>query len=350
MSYRTMALVLCVLGLASATVAAGCGDSEQAGVATSATAAAGSDDPQMTIGESVPQLGDPQLKTTHDALVAQSERYGNKVVTVDANGDPNKQLADVQSLIQQDVDALVVFPIVPEAMRGAFDAARKAGIPLIVRQTSTGGPYFTNLTSDLRAMGAGLADVLADQLEPGAKVAAITGPKTADVFRERDAAFVAQARARGLDVVATASNDKVLPEESAAIVQSWKQKYGSSLKGLYDTVAALAAADVAALDASFRPLVVTYGGADANNIDALKRGRFFAMSDGNDVVVGKAEAWAANMAARKLGELPETVYYPNPILDASNVDDVPAQAQQLEQPMEFSVRQRGGKAVLEVRE
>ena len=298
------------------------------------------------IGESVPLLGDPQLKATHDALVAQSKQYGNQVVTVDANGDPNKQLADVQSLIDRGVDALVVFPIIPEAMSSAFAAARKAGIPLITRQTSTGGPYFTNLDSDLEGMGKSVADRLADKLGRGAKVAAVTGPATADVFRKRDSAFVKQAKARGLDVVATASNNKALPEDAAAIVQTWKQKYGADLKGLYDTLAASAAADVATFDSTFKPLVVTYGGADENNIAAINAGRFFAMSDGNEIVVGKAQAWAANMAARKHGKLPATVYYPTPTLDAASIGGVTAQAQQLREPMTFEVQRGDGKAVL----
>lgn len=58
---------------------------------------------------------------------------------VDANWQPAKQVADIEDLLAQKVDALVVLPIAVDLVKAQVDAAAKAGIPVVV--FSPGGTF-----------------------------------------------------------------------------------------------------------------------------------------------------------------------------------------------------------------
>ena len=132
------------------------------------------------VGYSEP-LPDPTFKIIEGIIADDLGKVGATLKPVNANLDPGKQIADVQSLVQSKIDLLMINPVDPNAVLPVFDDVRKAGIPIVVQETKVGGPYLTNVTSDVEGAAADGAKLLADTVN-GGKTTALLGPTFAEIF------------------------------------------------------------------------------------------------------------------------------------------------------------------------
>jgi ribose transport system substrate-binding protein len=97
-------------------------------------------DPPWTIGMSFAGVGNTwivQMIQEAKFAAAQDPRIENFVFT-EANWQPAKQVADMEDLIAQGVDALIVGPIAPALVKIQVDAAITAGIPVVTFGDSDG--------------------------------------------------------------------------------------------------------------------------------------------------------------------------------------------------------------------
>ncbi len=86
----------------------------------------------FTIGVAMHFMRDDYAINCVDAIKAVAAKYpGSKVVVTDANADPQKQLADMENLIAQNVDALIVVPFDEKAILPAIETANNKKIPVI---------------------------------------------------------------------------------------------------------------------------------------------------------------------------------------------------------------------------
>ena len=72
-----------------------------------------------------------------------AENLGVEMRVTDANGDPNKQIADVEDLLAQGIDALVVSPGSSESLGPTLERVSDSGIPVIVWSTAPGTDKYT---------------------------------------------------------------------------------------------------------------------------------------------------------------------------------------------------------------
>lgn len=84
-----------------------------------------------TIGLSMHFMRDDYAVCVVDAVEAVAQKYGGSVVATDANADPQKQLADVENLVAQNVDALIVVPFDEKAILPGLEKAHEKGIPIV---------------------------------------------------------------------------------------------------------------------------------------------------------------------------------------------------------------------------
>ena len=116
MSVVVTLLVLALLVLGSATVFGG-GSKEKS---------------SFTIGVAMHFMRDDYAINCVDAIKAVAAKYpGSNVVVTDANADPQKQLADMENLIAQNVSAIIVVPFDEKAILPAIETANKKNIPVI---------------------------------------------------------------------------------------------------------------------------------------------------------------------------------------------------------------------------
>jgi len=77
-----------------------------------------------------------------------ARNLGVELKVTDANGDPNKQIADVEDLLAQGINALVISPGSSEALGPTIERAFDTGIPVIAWST---GPGTDKVTSEISA-------------------------------------------------------------------------------------------------------------------------------------------------------------------------------------------------------
>jgi D-xylose transport system substrate-binding protein len=112
-----------------------------AGFATSAIA-------QVTVGVSWSNFQEERWRTDEAAIVGALNAAGATYVSADAQASSAKQLADIESLIAQGVDALIVLAQDSQAISPAMQAAADAGIPVIAYDRLIEDPNAFYITFD----------------------------------------------------------------------------------------------------------------------------------------------------------------------------------------------------------
>lgn len=88
-------------------------------------------DQKIKIGVSISLEANNTVKTWFEAIKARGESYGFEVVGIDANGNPGKQASDIDSLLAQNVDAVVIWPLDADALRPAINRVKEKDIPIM---------------------------------------------------------------------------------------------------------------------------------------------------------------------------------------------------------------------------
>ena len=103
---------------------------------------------QMTVGVSWSNFQEERWKTDEAAIKAALEAAGATYVSTDAQSSSAKQLADIESLMAQGVDALIVLAQDTQAIIPAVSAAADEGIPVIAYDRLIEDPRAFYLTFD----------------------------------------------------------------------------------------------------------------------------------------------------------------------------------------------------------
>lgn len=105
-----------------------------------------------------------------------AEELGVDLRVTDANGDPTKQIADIEDLLAQGIDALVVTPVAPEPLAPVLERAADSGIPVIVWSTEAATDKYTaRILADDRYFGAAGAEALCEALGGQGEVIMLRG-------------------------------------------------------------------------------------------------------------------------------------------------------------------------------
>jgi len=70
--------------------------------------------------------------TNQKDMENQAKKFGTKLISVDANQDPSKQLADVENMLAQKPDCLIVSPLEAKASAPVVKLANDAKVPLVI--------------------------------------------------------------------------------------------------------------------------------------------------------------------------------------------------------------------------
>lgn len=349
--YRFFAVVAAaVLGLGACTS----DDGEEATASTDAAAPGGEDATPLTgacpdkgpatIGMSTP-LPIDLFETYIDVVEDQAGRAGHEVIAAVANLDPNKQISDVQSMINQGVDVIIVAPLVPEAMQPVIARARDERIRVIGIDIGADlvDQYATNVVSLNRQAAQAAAEFLGEQV-PGGTVTILNGPSFGGrPLIERAEGFEAGAAQAGLDVVDEQTNEAVNADTAAAIANTWKQQFpdlGGML--LFNDISAIGA--LSAVGGGFEPVVVSING-EVAAIEAVRAGRLTATYDLLPIAHGNLLAYAADQAFCG-NDLPTEIGIETVRVDGSNVDRWTPLDEQRELSFTVEFEEREGETVL----
>jgi ABC-type sugar transport system substrate-binding protein len=125
------------------------------------------------------------------------------VVSTDAKGDAAKLTSNVEDLLAQKVDGLIISGGPLAAAPEALDAAKQAGVPVVlVDRDFAGGDYTSWVGPDNKAIGVGIGKYIADRLGGKGVVADIRGgPADNTIGLDRSNGMRSVVEAAGIKVI-----------------------------------------------------------------------------------------------------------------------------------------------------
>jgi ribose transport system substrate-binding protein len=140
---------------------------------------------EILIAYSQAELVNAWRVTNQKDMEAQAESFGVKLVSIDANQDASKQLADVENMLAQKPACLIVSPLESKASAPVVKLAEEAGVPLVIIDRTIDaepgtGAYKTEITQSHVISGRLLAEKAVELLtekygEPKGNVVHVQG-------------------------------------------------------------------------------------------------------------------------------------------------------------------------------
>jgi len=163
--------------------------------------------PAFTVGVSMHFMRDDyadKLVESIETAVAAYPQAG--VVVTDANGTAQKQLADMENLVVQAVDAIIVVPIDEKAILPAIRAANAQNIPVVAITRIPGAEVLTTIAANGDyANGKASGELLVEATGGKGKVAMIGIPYSLWRIDERERGFEDAIAGTELEVVSRQS-------------------------------------------------------------------------------------------------------------------------------------------------
>ncbi|BCZ90660.1 MULTISPECIES: D-ribose ABC transporter substrate-binding protein [Thermus] len=165
------------------------------------------------VGLSLSTLNNPFFVALRDGALQAAQKAGIQLVVLDAQDRVDKQVADIEDLIQRRVRVLLVNPTDSAAVVPAIQRANQAGIPVItVDRAASGGKVAYHIASDNVAGGRMAAEFICNLLKGRGKVVELEGIPGTSAARDRGQGFNAYLKEKcpGVTVVArqTANFDR----------------------------------------------------------------------------------------------------------------------------------------------
>ena len=194
------------------------------------------DNGQLLLGLSMDTLKEARWQRDRDLFVAHAEALGAKVLVQSANSDDTRQMQDVQSLLSNNIDALVLIAHNAEAMAKAVELAHEAGVPVLAYER-----MITNCAPDLFIsfdnvhIGELQAQFVVDHLpaQKPARLVRIFGAKTdqaAHMFKQGQDNVLAPFIARGeIAIMHEDWAENWKPENAKKIMNATLTQHGSRI-------------------------------------------------------------------------------------------------------------------------
>lgn len=144
----------------------------------------------------------------------EAEARGINLIATNAQGDLNKEITDIQSMLAQGVDALIISPLKSEGLDPALDAAKEQGVPImtidrLLTSKEACVDYIGWVGSDFVEQGRRAAEAMARVTGGEAKAITLLGAAGVNVTTDRNQGYVEwiEENAPGIEIVAEQSGD-----------------------------------------------------------------------------------------------------------------------------------------------
>ena len=286
----------------------------------------------MTIGITQNIVGVDSYQTTYEKAFIEAAEANDDVeaIVLDAGGDVARQIAQMEDLIQQEVDAIIIWPTNGEAVIPAVRKAHKAGIPVIVTNSNIAEAGFDFVASfsgpDNITQGKRSAEIMCDKftdmgIEDEAKVLHITGQPGYTTAIERAKGF----DDRLPEVCPNVEQIDKQPgdwnrEKSQKVMEAFLVKY-DDIDGVYAGDDNMGVGALNAAKAAGRDGIIFVGATNfAVGYEAMARGEYWGSIYQSPVDDAKA---ALKTAVETLEgkDLPFLNYFDTPKITQDNMDE-----------------------------
>jgi ribose transport system substrate-binding protein len=237
---------------------------------------------EFKIGITQNNVGVDSYQTTYEqAFIAAADANENvEAVVLDAGGDVARQIAQIQDLIQQEVDAIIIWPTNGQAVVPAVRMAHKAGIPVIVTNSNIAEEGFEFIASfsgpNNIQQGASSAELMCEALGGEGNIVQISGQPGYTTAIERQKGFE--------DRLAEACPDVTIMEtqpgdwnreKSQRVMEAFLVKY-DNIDGVYAGDDNMGVGGLNAAKAADREGIAFIGATNfAVGYEAMERGEYY---------------------------------------------------------------------------
>jgi ribose transport system substrate-binding protein len=290
-----------------------------AAVALAMTATANAE--SITIGASMSTDDNPFYIAMLKGIEARAKEKGWTVKAVSAQNDVARQINGVQDLIAAGVKGILISPIDAVATGPAYEAAHKAGIPIISVARGSASKYQTlHVAMDEVQIGRDIATWSAKKLGGKGEVAMLRGPAGAATFDNLDKGYKeVMAKYPGIKIVYEHDN-KLSREEGLKLAEDAIVAHPNLalIYGANDDVALGAIQAVKAAGKSGKILVTGMNGVPPA-LKAVKAGDIAMTVELNPVAWGRLGVDTLD-TYMKGGKLEQKVFIKHVLVDSSNID------------------------------
>jgi ribose transport system substrate-binding protein len=325
-------VVALAMTLSVAAGIAACGSEDRSTTGDTSAATGTGDAEQYTVGW-VPPTVAPFEAALRAGLKLQAQSLGMDVVVAGGKFDPNVQISAVDSLVQRDVDAIVIWPLDEKSIQPALDRARDKGIPIVTINAPGDGAEVNFQTND-EASAEQMAEYAASAIGNDCRVGIIEGVSVVPSLKQRNEGYAKGATAAGCEILDRQTNTDDTPQKAGEIASAWKTSFGGEMTGILAINDPSALAATAQASGDFTPLVFGANG-DAEAIEAVRQGRLAGTQAAPSPMIGNGAAYAAHQLLTG-GDVPETVEVRYVQVTERNVGEYPSYAEQLKGPMKIS--------------
>ena len=238
-----------------------------------------------SVGLSVSTLNNPFFVTLAEGAQAAAKKLGVELSVADAGDDVTKQVSDIEDLVNKGISVLIVNPCDSDAITGAVEAAKAAGVRVISVDRAVNGVEIDCQIASDNVKGAELAtQYIVDQLGEGIKVAELEGVPGASAAIDRSAGFRNIADAK-LNVVAnqTAKFDRT---QGMSVMENMLQAHGD-IQAVFAANDEMALGALEAISGAGKNIMVVGFDATDDAIEAIRAGRMAATIAQQPALIGK---------------------------------------------------------------
>ncbi|GIU20951.1 MULTISPECIES: ribose ABC transporter substrate-binding protein RbsB [unclassified Shewanella] len=153
-------------------------------------------------------MNNPFFVTMKDGAEAKAAELGYKLITLDSQNDPSKELANVEDMTMRGVKAILINPTDALAVTNAIRTANRANIPVLtLDRTAERGDIVSHIASDNIAGGELAGQFIAQKLGQNAKVIQLEGIAGTSAARERGEGFNNAVTANNLEMLSSQPAD-----------------------------------------------------------------------------------------------------------------------------------------------
>ncbi|ABV85845.1 ribose ABC transporter substrate-binding protein RbsB [Shewanella pealeana] len=153
-------------------------------------------------------MNNPFFVTMKDGAEAKAAELGYKLIALDSQNDPSKELANVEDLTMRGVKAILINPTDALAVTNAIRTANRANIPVLtLDRTAAHGDIVSHIASDNIAGGELAGEFIAQQLGKNAKVIQLEGIAGTSAARERGEGFSNAVTANNFELLSSQPAD-----------------------------------------------------------------------------------------------------------------------------------------------
>ena len=155
-----------------------------------------------------------------DGFVYAAEADGNEVVVLDTEYDSEKELANIESLVNQGVDGISMFSSTEAGATAAAEAGNAAGIPVVLTDSvgtviANGTDHVASIDFDWYGMGEAYAEWMAETY-PGEKFAILTGFFISPPSQQINAGMTEKAEELGVNELVTIEETEYSPDRTCS--------------------------------------------------------------------------------------------------------------------------------------